>query len=145
VFLVSSIGLVPQAVLERAMRFARLAKIETGAALASVATALAMAVAGLGVWSRASQMLTRALVASTATGWCPRWVFDRREVGTVRAYSLNLTGLVVASYVARNLDNVIIGCFLGSRDLGYYGVAYRIMGRADPVLYHCVVRVWAAR
>jgi PST family polysaccharide transporter len=42
-------------------------------------------------------------------------------------FSLNLTGGNIFNYFARNADKFLIGRFLGSQDLGYYDLAYRLM------------------
>ncbi|HGE70256.1 TPA: hypothetical protein ENX78_05430 [Candidatus Poribacteria bacterium] len=42
-------------------------------------------------------------------------------------FGLNLTGFNVVNYFARHLDNLLIGRFLGSSELGVYSLAYRIM------------------
>ncbi|HTG04542.1 MAG TPA: oligosaccharide flippase family protein, partial [Bradyrhizobium sp.] len=38
-----------------------------------------------------------------------------------------LTGASIVNYFARNADKFLIGRFLGSQDLGYYDLAYRLM------------------
>jgi PST family polysaccharide transporter len=152
-FFAASVGLVPQAVLERRMRFVRLVTIETVATLAGVATAPLMALRGLGVWSLLGQLLIRTMIASSAMAatvdWRPQRVFAWSEIRGVAGYSLNLTAYGILNYLTRNLGNVIIGRYLGSVSLGYYGLAHRVVvypvqtvgGALSRVLFPALVRV----
>ena len=42
-------------------------------------------------------------------------------------FGANLTGFTFVSFLARNLDNVLIGHFAGSVALGYYDRAYKLL------------------
>src|SRR6185295_6359846 len=44
----------------------------------------------------------------------------------IASYSMNLAGFNIFNYFVRNADNLIIGKMLGSRELGYYALAYQI-------------------
>jgi PST family polysaccharide transporter len=125
------LSILQQALLERRLAFDRLARIELVAGVAGAAAGIGAAAAGLGVWSLVCQAL---LVAGVTTvllwlvgGWRPRLLFDWGEVRAVTGYSLNLTAFNVFNYIERNLDNLLIGRFLGAGALGYYALAYRLM------------------
>lgn len=131
IFLISGIGQVQRALLERNLGFNHLAKIETWSYLAGTILAVSMATAGYGVWSLVFQSMGTAMVATllllTSTGWEPSLCFNWREIRSVAHYSLPLAGFNFFNFLSRNTDYMLIGRFLGPADLGYYTLAYRLM------------------
>ena len=130
--LISSIAAVPQAQLERQLRFRPLsiAAIASGAAGAGVT--LALAFAGLGVWALVVGTLTNALVR---TGLI--LIFNGRIVWPKLDFSLApIRGLIrFSSHVlaARTLwywygqsDQVIVARLLHASTVGYYNVAAQL-------------------
>jgi PST family polysaccharide transporter len=150
---VAGLGVVPQAVMEREGRFDLLARIELLGVAAGVATGISMAYAGWGVWSLVGQALvtttmTTALLAFMS-GTRPTLQPDWRLLRSIAGYSLNLAGFNIFNYLVRNADNAIIGKLLGSRELGYYALAYQlaigpvrsINGVIHRVLFPALARV----
>lgn len=130
-FLLSGLAVQPFALLTRGMAFQRIAVIElTTQAVAALAGVLA-AYSGFGYWALVFQgligqllRLTLAFPASGLTVHRPRvGVGTRSLVGFGGLLALN--GLLI--YLARNLDNVLIGRYWGTEELGYYGRAYFLM------------------
>ena len=130
-FPIASLGLVPQALLERASRFRPVALIEGCAAFTGIAAAVLAAAAGWGVYSLVSQTIIAAIVVTTgmwlACAWRPGRQFSFAQIGEIAAFSGNLVGFHTFNYFARNADTLLIGRFLGAMDLGYYNVAYSLM------------------
>jgi len=131
-FLVSSIGISHQALLERNLQFNKLAKAEIFSTLVGAIVGITLAVEGAGVWSLVFQALSTAILSSVLLSmfmstWRPRFMFDFREIRTVARFSLNLSGFNLMNYFVRNADALLIGRFLGAQELGYYTLAYRIM------------------
>jgi PST family polysaccharide transporter len=130
-FPIASLGLVPQALLERASRFRRIALIEFCAAFTGIVTAVVAAVAGWGVYSLVSQTVVAVTVATAgmwaASAWRPGRQFSFARIREVAAFSGNLVGFNTFNYFARNADTLLIGRFLGATDLGFYNVAYSLM------------------
>ena len=130
-FVASGLGILHQALLERRLAFARLARVELAATLAGALVGIGMALRGWGVWSLVGQSLAVATLTTillwAVTGWRPALCFDWSEVRSVSRYSLNLTGYNIFNYFARNADYLLVGRFLGAADLGFYTLAYRIM------------------
>lgn len=126
----AGLGVVPQAVMERDGRFDQLARIELAGVAAGVITGISMAYAGWGIWSLVGQAvvsstMTTSLLVLTA-GARPTLRPDWTLLQGIARYSLNLAGFNVFNYLVRNADNAIIGKLLGSRELGYYALAYQI-------------------
>lgn len=122
---------VHQALLERASRFALLARIEITSIILGFIVAVAAALGGLGAYSFVLQSLTIA-IASAVQMWIasdlhPKWYWGRAQARELWQFSGNLLGFNVVNYFARNADAIIIGRMLGAATLGPYSVAYRLM------------------
>jgi O-antigen/teichoic acid export membrane protein len=130
-FLLSALTIVHNCLLQRHMQFVTLAKIEVAAAVASYTVAVGAALLGEGVWSLVYQVVTNSVVFLVliwfASSWKPKLMFVWSEVRSVMNYSLNLAGYNVFYYFAQNVDNFMIGRYLGTEALGYYDLAYRLM------------------
>ncbi len=124
----------PQALLLRDLRFGRVAAVETMSLAASGALAVALVVAGWGVWSLAAQAIAGAaltavlMIVLSGFSPLPRACPPRRaHLRELTSFSAPLTAYQLFNYVSRNVDDVLIGRFLGAEALGYYGMAYRVM------------------
>lgn len=130
-FFMSALTIVHNCLLQRQMAFVTLAKIEVAAAIVSYIVGIGAALLGHGVWSLVYQVVTNSAVFLMliwfASSWRPRVMFVWLEVKSVMNYSLNLASYNVFYYFAQNVDNFLIGRYLGSEALGYYDLAYRLM------------------
>ncbi|MDB4772857.1 lipopolysaccharide biosynthesis protein, partial [Verrucomicrobiales bacterium] len=130
-FLFTGLGLQHRALLQRNLRFATLMKVGIVAQILVAALSILLAFRGFGYWTLAIgavvQPLVLALLYFVATGWIPCW--PRRNTGSRASavFGANLTGFEMINYFARNLDNFIIGRFLGSVALGFYSKAYGLL------------------
>jgi PST family polysaccharide transporter len=131
-----ALATVPIRLLERELRFGRLALAETVALVLGGIVALGLASRGWGVWSLVGQTLA-ASCATAVAAWClvPTRV---REMGLPTGeardaacelfrFGRSLVGINVLTFVARNADTALIGRVLGAHALGYYALAYRMM------------------
>lgn len=128
---VSCLLVVPLALMVRGLEFDRTAKIDILSTLTGAVIGVAFACNGAGPWSLVAQSLgstlvTAGIVMRSGQVW-PKMRFDWQEIRPIVAYSLNLTGFNMFNFCVRNLDNLIIGKFLGATSLGYYTVAYRLL------------------
>lgn len=130
-FIISGLGTLHQALLQRELAFARLAQVELVATLSGAVVGIGAALAGQGVWSLAYQTLAMTTVTTTLAWvvlrWRPSLSFNLQELRGIASYSLNLTGFNLFNYFARNADYLLIGRYLGAVELGYYTLAYRLM------------------
>ncbi|HEX2492786.1 MAG TPA: lipopolysaccharide biosynthesis protein, partial [Steroidobacter sp.] len=130
-FPIVPLGLVQQALLERASRFRSVALIECCAALAGLATAVLAALAGWGVYSLVAQAIVTWTVITAgvwaASTWRPAWRCSLALIREIAGFSGNLVGFEIFTFIARNMDTVLIGRFFGATDLGYYNLAYKIL------------------
>lgn len=126
-------GLTAQhmALLNRHMRFARLAVIDIAG------TVLGFAAAVLVAWIRPSPWALFASVAVTmgtalvgawiSAGWRPTRPGPIREVGAMLRFGGGLTGFNLTNFLARNIDKVLIGRAAGADALGLYDRAYKLL------------------
>ncbi|MGB8886551.1 MAG: lipopolysaccharide biosynthesis protein [Candidatus Korobacteraceae bacterium] len=135
-FFMTALGIVPMALLSRAMQFRKLALAQTLGAICGTLTAIAIALAG----GKVSALVAANLVinfTTTVAVWifAPihlRAVFRLADARRIIAFGSHLTGSQVMNYFSRNADNVLVGRFLGSTPLGYYQMGYMLM--AYPLL-----------
>jgi O-antigen/teichoic acid export membrane protein len=127
----ASCGVVHNALLTRDMSFKALGLIDLLAAGTSFAVALSGALTGLGVWSLVFASVANSVVSSggyfVAARFRPRFEFDWVEVKSIARFSSNLAANGIVNYGYRNADNLIVGRFLGSTQLGFYQMAYNLM------------------
>jgi O-antigen/teichoic acid export membrane protein len=133
-----SIGLVfgglavqHEALLKRQMRFGVLAIADITALVTAIAVAIALAWSGASYWALVANQILFNLIYAVAIWSACRWRPGRpRGLGQVRSmlrFGRNLTGFTTINYFARNLDNLLIGRFWGSEQLGLYARAYQLL------------------
>lgn len=131
VVLLSITAATPRALMERALRYAQIARIEAIAIGVSAVVGLAMAWNGAGVWSLVAYNLLVQALRVGAFAWTVRHdVRPNLHFGALGGL-LSFGGWVLASnllnFLARNSDNLLIGASLGAAAVGVYGLAYQFM------------------
>lgn len=120
-----------QALLRRQMRFDLLAKIEIVSMLAGVIVAIVSAWYGLGYWSlvfmQIANSLTNVIAVWAVCSWRPGLPAKDSAIKSMLAFGGNLTAFRIVNYFSRNLDNVLIGRYIGPQQLGIYAKAYQLI------------------
>lgn len=130
-FIVSSFSIVPFSLLRQRMDFKSIFKAQTVATIISGIGGIYLAYNGFGVWS----LVFKAMVFTgfgcilywIFSGWKPRFQFFKLGIHKMLSFSLPLLGSESFNYWVRNIDNLLIGKYLGSQQLGYYDRAYSLM------------------
>jgi PST family polysaccharide transporter len=143
--LLSSASVVPQALLQREGRFARLGVTAVGAQLLAAGCAVGLALAGAGAWA----LVVPGVVAAGGTllaTWPggaerPRLRWEYASVRPFLSEGVNAAGFTFLNYFSRNADNVIVGKAFGEVALGYYSFAYSLFMRPLGILSHSLSRV----
>lgn len=141
----STIGIVPLGLLQREMRFRDVAVVNVVAAFVAGLVGITLALTGWGYWALALQALTNSFLSSVAflglarLAPVPRWDFE--VIRKILGYSGNLTLFSIVNYWARNLDNLLVGKFIGTASLGFYNRAYQLMMLPLSMLTSVVVPV----
>jgi O-antigen/teichoic acid export membrane protein len=119
------------ALLQRQMRFSGLAAVEIVATAVSVAAAIAAAFGGFGYWSlvvmQAANAGVNLVMVWTLSGWRPGRPARDSGIRAMLKFGGNLTGANAMNYVARNIDQVLIGKVWGEAALGLYSKAYALL------------------
>ena len=106
--------------------------------IAGAAVALVAATNGYGAWSLVFQQLALWVVkviwiganGRTAIKLC--WRFE--EARDLIKFGMHTIGSLLADYVSRNVDNLIVGAILGASPLGYYAMAYQVVRVPDMLI-----------
>jgi PST family polysaccharide transporter len=105
----------------------------TGAVVALIA-----AMHGAGAWSLVFQQLALWVVKLVWIGSNGRtsiklcWRFE--EARDLIKFGMHTIGSLLADYVSRNVDNLIVGAILGASPLGYYAMAYQVVRVPDMLI-----------
>ena len=98
---------------------------------------LAAAFAGLGVWALVlyslAQAAARSLLLFWRSSWRPRFCWSAEALRDLWGFGRWVAGGRMINYVNRNADNLLVGRFLGARDLGLYSFSYQAV--LLPLLY----------
>jgi PST family polysaccharide transporter len=119
------------ALLNRHMRFLPIGVSEVGGYLIGAIAGIVAAHAGCSYWSVViSQGVTTG--ASMVFTWAfSRWIPSRpgrvTSAKSLLGFGGNITAYNIINYFARNLDNILIGRYLGEYPLGLYDRAYRLL------------------
>ena len=130
-YLLGGLTVQHQALLQRQMRFSRLAVIDVGSVIFSVAVAISLALLGARYWALVAQVVAYAAANAAGVwigcGWRPSLHVRGAGVRSMLSFGGYLTGSNVINYVARNADNVLIGRVWGAYSLGLYSKAYGLL------------------
>lgn len=146
-FVISGLAIVHLALLTRELAFQRIAQAEFLSTVVAAVAAVVFALSGYGIWSLVAFSLVLNVVTTGLlwywAHWMPSALPQWRRLKEIWEFSLNLSGFNIVNYFARNLDNIVVGRYLGATNLGYYQFAYNLMlypvqgiaGVASRVLY----------
>ena len=130
-FLFSSFTIIQQTILTKEMDFKSLAIRDIIAVILAGVIGIALAYHGFGVWSLVYQLIAftiiNALLLWILSPWRPKLEFSISDIKDIFHFSAHLTGFNFLNYFSRNIDQLLIGKFLGTQALGYYSLAYKIM------------------
>ena len=131
VFAISTAGTVPTALLNRRMEFRKLELRMVVATVISSSCALLVAFLGGGAWALVSQQLVQVslltLLAWGSARWLPSFAVSRTQLRVLAPSALYVAGNRAVSTLGANLDNVLVGRYLGAAALGIYGIAYNVL------------------
>ena len=130
-FLFTALGIVQGGLLTRELRFRSLELRTILATAISCAVAIVLAVLGAGPWALIAQNLAISGVSTIllwrSSPWRPRFRFSRTHFSGMAGFSSHVLGARTVTWGARNVDNLLIGRYLGPAPLGAYSIAYNLM------------------
>ncbi|NCF40782.1 MAG: oligosaccharide flippase family protein, partial [Planctomycetia bacterium] len=130
-FVFAGLGSQPRAMMRRRFRFRSLAIAQTVSLACAAVTGMVAAIAGLGVWAIVLQHLAGAAALAVgcwiASGWRPRRPAPLASIRPLLGYGLNLGLSQFLNALTRNVDDILIGRWVGPAALGAYGRAFQLM------------------
>lgn len=129
---ISALGTQHSALLGRAMRWVplQLANL-VGMAFGLLFSVLMLIFFHVGYWALVMQYVagtvSTVLVYWIACDWRPDFRCDWRSARSEINFGLNLVGTSMASWFHKQLDNILIGWYWGSTELGFYNRAYNML------------------
>lgn len=130
-FTLAGFVMVDSALLRKRLDFRAAARASVAASVISGGVGIALAASGAGAMALAAQTVARAFLTAVIlrvlSGFSPTWSFRWSSLRAMLAYSWGIAGANVLNYWTRNTDNLLVGKWLGSAELGVYNRAYSLM------------------
>jgi PST family polysaccharide transporter len=145
-FPIRGIAVIAQAMLQREMKFQKLATIEVMSYLFGYGlVAISLGHLGFGLWALIYAQIAQASINSL--GYLLRAPhilklgFDRRAIADLIGFGIFFSAGRLGNYVAGNGDYFIVGRWLGAEALGIYSRAYQITAQPANLLSSVIDRV----
>jgi PST family polysaccharide transporter len=130
-FIFIALKVIPESTLRKKLEFKRIFLVRITAVVSSGVLAIALAYLGFGVWTLVIRMLVLSGITMIlmwyASSYWPTLTFSKSKFKELMSYSLPLVGSQMVGFATRNMDNMLIGRFLGAGSLGVYSRAYQLM------------------
>lgn len=119
---------IHQSLLRTESRFRALAVINNCSSAAWLGIAAALAWRGFGVWALVDSAVAANVVLAASLivtqGWRPRWHLSKASLRVMGGFSFWFLGQGIGWYLVGNMDNLLVGRFLGMSLLGVYALAF---------------------
>lgn len=144
-FVLAALSSIQLALLRRELAFRSLAIRAIAAAVGGGVVGVVMAAGGFGAWALVGQQVGVAAVSVlalwTVSPWRPGLRVSMSDFRELFSFGINVVGSDVLSFASRNTDNLLVGVFLGDRQLGLYTVAYRLLNVSQVVLVNVARKI----
>ena len=126
-------GLMTQhfALLARQMRFTWIATLDIVSLIGGFIASVVVALIWPSYWALFASLLATMLILLVGSWlgarWRPGWPTPWTKVGPMLHFGGGVIGFNLSTYVARNLDKVLIGWRAGPLELGLYDRAYKLL------------------
>ena len=126
----ASVTIVPNALLMRHLQFKATARISMAAALVSSGATIAAALLGAGIWALVIRLVAYQFLITVLTCIAARDLLPRgrlaKEATRRRTGRAAFLMIAVASFVAWSCDNLVVGAFTNTTQLGLYALAFTL-------------------
>lgn len=130
-FLFSGLTAQHRALLVRQMKFKSLAVIDNISLSIGVGAGIFSAFFNMQYWALVIMTVTTSFFEMLLTGifcpWIPHLQKGFEHIKSFLAFGGRLSGFNILNYLARNLDDLLIGKFWGAQSLGFYSKAYSLL------------------
>jgi O-antigen/teichoic acid export membrane protein len=142
---IDSFGLIHATVLTKRIEFKAQMRVGLFATAASGVLAIALALAGLGVWSLGIQLVAEATLRTIGLwivcSWRPSWIFSLASLRRLFGFGSRLLVAGLLNTFFQNLHQAFIGKVFTATDLGYYSRARSMELAAAGATSHALSRV----
>jgi PST family polysaccharide transporter len=127
----AAVGVQHVALMRRRMLFGTIANVEIVSRLVGFAAAAILAANGAGYWALAVATVVEQSAYSVgawrSSGWRPGPLRMPSGIRSLLTFGGDLTGFNLLNFVARNVDNLLVGRYWGADALGHYSRAYNLL------------------
>ena len=139
------IGVVPQQLLSKRLRFREIGAVQTVSSLGEGLVKIALAAAGSGAWALVIAIVSRGVVLLAAlwvfSEFRPRRHFALEETRRFVRFGLPVAGSSALLFLYKNADYFLVGKLLGVEALGLYRVAFEVAMQPTETIIAIVGRV----
>jgi PST family polysaccharide transporter len=141
----SGLNAVPSAIIERELAYSLSARIDIAAAIGQGATSIALALAGVGVWSLVAGQIVSAALEFIFLWLLAPWRPSPRLASWSMLRELSRYARFAgvwsfATFVKGTVDNISVGRLLGATSVGFYSVAFRLATSPDSLLSYVILK-----
>lgn len=126
----NALCVIQNTIFTRQFRFALISKVVFISTLAGGLVAVAMALAGCGVWSlvgqRVTAMGTKAALFWALSDWRPRALYDGGALRRMAPYSTRLLATDLIASVYNNISQLFVGRMYSADTLAYFNQAQKL-------------------
>lgn len=137
-FVFSSLGIVPYAILLKAIQSKKIALIYFAANVLAGIGGIIMALCGMAYWGLVLQSIgmifIRSVLVWIISGWKPSWNFNLRPVLPLWKFGVNILLTNIFGHITNNIITIFLGRFFSKTAVGYYNQAYKWSGMAHTSL-----------
>lgn len=130
-FVISPLGMVPAALIQRRMQFRYTVLADWIDTVIGAVVTVMMAIRGFGYWSTVTGHLTamvlRVFLQMYLAGWIPSFRWSTTALRELLQFGLGIQTKRLLDYAASHLDNLVVGRMLGISALGMYTKAFNTM------------------
>jgi O-antigen/teichoic acid export membrane protein len=130
-FVFAAPGVVQGALLTRELKFRSLELRVIVATTISCVIGMALAVAGAGPWAIVSQYLAITSASTIflwrSSPWRPRAIVSVASLRNMAGFTGHVFGTRILTWGNQNVDNFLIGRFLGAASLAIYAIAFNVI------------------
>jgi len=130
-FVAQSLYSQHQALLTRQMMFKHIAIINLSGLVLGVLVSCTAGLLGWKYWAlvllQIVPLVFNVILMWIVVKWRPSRFRKQKDFRMSIEFGKNLTGFTIVNYFGRNADNVLLGWWYGSADLGPYAIAYKLL------------------
>lgn len=143
--LVKPINLIHTVILTRKMDFKRISKALNASSFIAGIISIMAAYLGLGVWSIILNTVLSGLISVPllylSTKWLPTFSWSKNYFKNIFGFGAYSTATNVFSSVTYNIDNLIIGKYLGASALGAYSLGFSLTEQLRQIISNVLNKV----